>query len=199
MAPVMMRQHLSDAADRALALHDLAAAECSHSTLMHGCCCTAGARDIAADKLLLVQIFAVCPFLAFDATNAQQHFLRFVTRQPGMLGSLATLLGSLPRAVQRWIVSTHVRGLEPHAVDAALGLLQWKPAVNALHLAKHEFMDLSSPAEWWLLKHFGEPMPFTYNGARMHAYLTVCTPLVNNQQCQSIYKDTCCFALQVLG
>ncbi|CAK0744119.1 hypothetical protein CVIRNUC_001523 [Coccomyxa viridis] len=100
------------------------------------------------------QIFAVCPFLAFDASNARQRFLRFVTRQPAMLGSLAALLGSLPQTVQRWIVSTHLRGLEPHARDAALGLLQWQPAVNALHLAKHEFIDLDSPAEWWLLKHF---------------------------------------------
>ena len=129
---------------------------------MDACCGTAGARDIAAEMLHPVQIFAVCPFLAFDVSNARQRFLRFVTRQPGMLGSLAALLGSLPRAVQRWIVSTHMRGLEPHAMDAALGLLQWQPAVNALHLAKHEFIDLDSPPEWWLLKHFGEPMHFVH-------------------------------------
>ena len=182
MAPVMICQSLSDAADKALALHDFAAVECSHSTLMHACCCTAGAEDIAADKLLLVQIFAVCPFLAFDASNARQRFLRFVTRQPGMLGSLAALLGRIPRTVQRWIVSTHVRGLEPHAMDAALALLQWQPAVNALHLAKHEFIDLSSPAEWWLLKHFSEPMPFPYDVARVRGHLMVCIPIVCHQQ-----------------
>ena len=182
MAPVMTCQYLSDAADRALALHGFAAVERSHSTLMHACCRAACARDIAADKLLLVQIFAVCPFLAFDASNARQRFLRFVTRQPAMLGSLAALLGSLPRTVQRWIVSTHVRGLEPHAMDAALGLLQWQPAVNALHLAKHEFIDLDSPAEWWLLKHFSERMPFPYDAARAHGHLMVCTPVVCHQQ-----------------
>ena len=108
-----------------------------------------------------MQIFAVCPFLAFDPSNARQCFLRFVTRQPGILGSLAALLGSLPWVVQHWVVSTHVRGLEQHAIDAALGLLQWQPAVNALHLAKHEFIDLDCPAEWWLLKHFSEPMHFS--------------------------------------
>ena len=183
-----------------IALRDFAATECSHSTLMHACCRAACARDIATDKLLLVQIFAVCPFLAFDASNARQRFLRVVTRQPAILGSLAALLGSLPRTVQRWIVSTHLRGLEPHAMDAALGLLQWQPAVNALHLAKHEFIDLDSPAEWWLLKHFSERMPFSYDTARVHGHLMVCTPTVCHQQRHERYKDTCwCFTLQVQG
>ena len=148
-----------------------------------------------------MQIFAVCPFLASDSSNARQRFLRFVTRQPGMLGSLAALLGSLPRAVQRWIVSTHVRDLEPHAVDAALGFLQWQAAVNALHLAKHEFIDLDSPAEWWLLKHFSEPMRFflTSNTPRVHGYLMVCTAKFCQQWQPTFIDSNWCPKLQVQG
>ena len=104
-----------------------------------------------------MQIFAVCPFLAVDATNSRQRFLRLVTRQPAVLGSAAALMGSLPAAVRRWIVTAYATDLEPHALEASLGLLQWQSAVNAAHLAKHEFADLDSPAEWWLLKSFGEP------------------------------------------
>ena len=108
-----------------------------------------------------MQIFAVCPFIAADWRNSRQRFLRLVTRQPAILASASALLGSLPLAVKRWIVTSYASGLEPHALQAALGLLRWQPAVNALHLAKHEFIDLDSPAEWWLLKHFGErPKPF---------------------------------------
>lgn len=103
-----------------------------------------------------MQIFAVCPFLAVDNANSRQQFLRLVTRQPRILGSAAALLGSLPLSVRRWVVTSYASALEPHALEAALGLLQWQPAVNALHLAKHEFNDLDSPAEWWLLKQFGE-------------------------------------------
>ncbi len=106
-----------------------------------------------------MQVFAVCPFLAVDNTNTRQRFLRLVTRQPHILGSAAALLGSLPLSVRRWVISSYASGLEPHALEAALGLLQWQPAVNALQMAKYEFSDLDSPAEWWLLKHFGKRWP----------------------------------------
>ena len=103
-----------------------------------------------------MQIFAVCPFLAVDVTNSRQRFLRLITRQPAILGSAAALLGSLPAAVRRWIVTAYAADLEPHALEASLGLLQWQPAVSAAHLAKHEFADLDSPAHWWLLRSFGK-------------------------------------------
>ena len=102
-----------------------------------------------------MQIFAVCPFLAVDMSNSRQRFLRFATRQPAILGAVAALIGSLPAAVKRWVVTIHASALEPHALEAALGLLQWQPAVNALHLAKHEFIDLDRPAEWPLLRSYG--------------------------------------------
>lgn len=102
------------------------------------------------------QVFAVCPFLAVDLTNGRQRFLRAVTKQPAIVGSAAALIGSLPATVRRWLVTAYAADLELHALEAALGLLQWQPAVNAAHLAKHEFADLDSPAQWWLLKSFGE-------------------------------------------
>lgn len=112
-----------------------------------------------------MQIFAVCPFLAFDNQNSRQRFLRLVTRHPRILGAASALLGRLPSALKRCIVTSYASALEPHALGAALGLLQWRPAVNALTLAKHEFIDLGSPADWWLLKYFGKHPRLLYKFA----------------------------------
>ena len=53
-------------------------------------------------------------------------------------------------------MTAYASDLEPHALEASLGLLQWQPALNAAYLAKHEFTDLDSPAQWWLLRSFGK-------------------------------------------
>ena len=82
---------------RVIALRDFAATECSHSTLMHACCRAACARDIATDKLLLVADSLRCaPSWHSMRQMHGKRFLRFVTRQPAMLGSLAALLGQPP-------------------------------------------------------------------------------------------------------
>ena len=97
------------------------------------------------------------PFLTVDPGSRKQKFLRGAAAVPWLLGAAAQLLGSFPLSLQKWVVTRYASALDPHAVTCTLGLLRWQTARNAFFLAQHEFRDLSAPAQWWLLQHFGAP------------------------------------------
>lgn len=102
-----------------------------------------------------MQILAIFPFLTVDPSCPRQRFLRAAASRAFVIGHAAQLVGRLPVSLQRWIIQRYTQNLDPHALEATLGLFQRHTATNAFYLAQHEFKDLAAPADWWLLDHYG--------------------------------------------
>ena len=101
------------------------------------------------------QILAIFPFFRVNPGSGKQRLLRAAAAAPSALGAAAQLLGSLPTAWQRWVLSRYASVLDRHALGCTLGLLRWQTARNAFYLAQHEFRHLAAPADYHLLDYFG--------------------------------------------